>query len=123
MNSYFFTSDLYIRPSNTNTKNNDPTQNNNNNSNNDSSNDNSNDSNNNNNDNNDVDTTTTNNNNDNNNNNKDFNNKTTSFQNITENLKKKMTYFWGIIAAQSVLCHPQVKKVVIKFRQIKSKHK
>ena len=123
MNSYFITSDLYTRPSNTNTKNNDPTQNNNNNNNNNNSNnnnnnnnnsnndnsndDNSNNSNNNNNDNNDVDTTTTNNNNnDNNNNNNDFNNKITLFQNITENLTKKMTYFFFTIFG--VLLPPKV---------------
>ena len=52
ISSYFITSELYIRPSNTNTRNNDPIQNNNSNNNNDN----------------------TNNNNNNNNNNNDFNN-------------------------------------------------
>ena len=64
LSSYFITSELYIRPSNTNTRNNDPIQNdNNNNNNNGNNNDDDDDNNNNNNDNN-----------SNNNNNNDFSN-------------------------------------------------
>ena len=47
ISSYFITSELYIRPSNTNTRNNDPIQNNNSNNNNDNTNNNNNNNNNN----------------------------------------------------------------------------
>ena len=50
----------------------------------------------------------------------------TIFQNITEKLEK-MTFcfnnFGGVIAAQSVICHPRLRKGVIKLQQIISKHK
>ena len=68
ISSYFITSELYIRASNTNFRNNDPIQNNNNNNDNDNNNNNNNNNNNSNNNNN------NNNNNDNNNNSNDFNN-------------------------------------------------
>ena len=45
ISSYFITSELYIRPSNTNTRNNDPIQNNSNNNNNDNNNNNNNNNN------------------------------------------------------------------------------
>ena len=79
----FITSGFYIRPSNTNTRNNDPIQNDSDNSNNDNSNDN---------------------NNHNNNNNNDFNSA-------------------GVIAAQGILCHPLVRKGVIKLQHIISENK
>ena len=67
ISSYFITSELYIRPSNTNTRNNGPIQNNNNNNNNDYNNDNINNNDN-------IINNNNNNNNNNDDNNNDFNN-------------------------------------------------
>ena len=54
---------------------------------------------------------------------------TAIFPNITEKLEN-MTYFdilfsqfWGVIAAQGVICHPQLRKGVVKLQQVMSKHK
>ena len=51
---------------------------------------------------------------------------TTIFQNITEKLEK-MTYFvstiFGVLWPPKVLCHPRVRKGVIKLQQIIGKHK
>ena len=48
------------------------------------------------------------------------------FQNITEKLEK-VTYFvftiFGVLLPLKVLCHPLVRKDVIKVQQIISKHK
>ena len=92
----FITSGFYIRPSNTNTRNNDPIQNDSDNSNNDNSNDN---------------------NNHNNNNNNDFNKN--SFKNNIFSFHNSA----GVIAAQGILCHPLVRKGVIKLQHIISENK
>ena len=83
ISSYFITSELYIRPSNTNARNNDSVQNNNNN-NNTNNNDNAN--------------------NNNNNNNNDFNNNISKYY---SKIRKSDIFcfhnFWGVIAAQGVM--------------------
>ena len=105
ISSYFITLELYIRLSNTNTRNNDPIQNNNNNDNN--------NNNNNNNDNNNI----------NKNNNDDFNSNISKYYwKIRKNDIFCFHYFGGVIAAQGVICHPRVGKGVLKWRQIISKH-
>ena len=52
---------------------------------------------------------------------------TTIFQKITEKLKKNdilcFHNFGDVIAAQCIICHPQVRKGVIELQQIISKHK
>ena len=95
ISNYFVTSQLYIRPSNTNTRNNDPIQNNNNNNKND---DNINYIN--------------------NNNHYDFNNNISKYQ---QKIRKSDIFcfhnFGAVIGAQGVICHPRVRiSVYSKFK-------
>ena len=96
--NYFVTSELYIRPSNTNTRNNDPIQNNNNSNKND---DNINYIN--------------------NNNHYDFNNHISQYyQKISKSGIFCFHNFGAVIAAQGVICHPRVRKGVYSKSKITS---
>ena len=91
--SYFITTEFHtfnIRPSNINTRDNDPIQNNNNNKNNDNN---------------------SNNNNNNNNNNNDFNNNISKYyRKIRKHSIFCFLYSGGAFATQDVICHPPVKQ-------------
>ena len=95
ISSYFITSELYVRSSNTNTRNNDTIQNNNNNNNNNDKNNDNNNSNN----------------NDNNNTNNiknDFNNNISKcYWKIRKNDIFSFSNIRCVIAAQGVICHPR----------------